>query len=317
MSREAADQPLYGRRTRRMTIAPFPARDVAAFVPAYSPVDVLTTYGLIGGLPGHLSLMDPGWDLADNAAALLLDSGGRLVDEAEHMLDAFLDDAAVHYSILEAVATGDQTWNGITRRIKRRGGSTLRPLEWLLEMQLLERVAPITERDQRKAKRVYYRVSDPYIGFWHRFVAPLVTSGAIGLVPPDRLWSTGVAPHVADYMGPVFETVCRQAVRAGHVPLPFEPIRVGEWWNATSSEQVDVAAWDGAGELFVAECKWGSVTAADLEALERRAQILAAELGSVRRTHLAVFSAQGRLASAVQRAVGAGRLHSYTALDLV
>jgi AAA+ ATPase superfamily predicted ATPase len=300
-----------------MTIAPFPARNVAAFVPAYSPVDVLTTYGLIGGLPGHLSLMDPGWDLADNAAALLLDSGGRLVDEAEHMLDAFLDDAAVHYSILEAVATGDQTWNGITRRIKRSGGSTLRPLEWLLEMQLLERVAPITERDQRKAKRVYYRVSDPYIGFWHRFVAPLVTSGAIGLVPPDRLWSTGVAPHVADYMGPVFETVCRQAVRAGHVPLPFEPIRVGEWWNATSSEQVDVAAWDGAGELFVAECKWGSVTAADLEALERRAQILAAELGSVRRTHLAVFSAQGRLASAVQRAVGAGRLHSYTALDLV
>ncbi len=32
---EAADQPLYGRRTRRLVLAPFHAGAVGAFVPAY------------------------------------------------------------------------------------------------------------------------------------------------------------------------------------------------------------------------------------------------------------------------------------------
>ncbi len=314
---EAADQPLYGRRTRRLAIAPFAPDIVTAFVPAYDALDTLRTYGIVGGLPGHLSLMDPAVDLVDNVSALLLDTGGRLADEAEHMLDAFLDDAAVHYSILEAVATGDQTWKGITNRVGRNGGSALRPLEWLVDMQLLARVVPITERDPRKAKRVLYRISDPYIGFWHRFIAPLITSGALGLVPPSRLWSHSIAPHLDDYMGPVFEDVCRQAVRSGHITLPFEPVRVGEWWNAASTEQIDLAALGDSGELFVAECKWGTVTLTDLEQLERRAQLLATDLGGVRRTHLAVFSGSGRFAAGVTAAIASGRVQGYSADDVL
>lgn len=75
------------------------AREVSAFVPDYSPEDRITTYGMVGGLPGHLSLLDPARDVAGNAADLLLDPAGRLVDEAQHMLDAFLADAAVHCSM--------------------------------------------------------------------------------------------------------------------------------------------------------------------------------------------------------------------------
>ena len=314
---EAADQPLYGRRTRRMVFAPFAPEDVNAFVPTYEATDTLMTYGLVGGLPGHLSLLDPTLDLADNAAALLLDSSGRLADEAQHMLDAFLGDAAVHYSILEAVATGDQTWKGITRRIGRGGGAALRPLEWLIDMHILERTVPISERDPRKAKRVRYRVTDPYVAFWHRFVAPLAASGAIGLVEPSRLWSHAIAPHLNDYMGPVFEGACRQAVRTGRVALPFALMRVGEWWNAASTEQLDVVALGGAREMFIAECKWGAVHAVDLERLERRGQLLATELGGVRTTHVAVFSASGRFDAPVARAIASGRVQGFSAHDVV
>jgi AAA+ ATPase superfamily predicted ATPase len=313
---EQADQPLYGRRTRRLVLEPFGVRDVARFVPNYPPEDRLRTYGVVGGLPGHLSLIDPERDLGANGAALLLDPAGRLADEAQHMLDAFLADAAVHYSIIEAIATGDHTWKGITSRTGRSGGSLLRPMEWLTEMHLIERVVPITEAAPNKSKRTLYRITDPYLGFWHRFVAPLHAVGSIGLVEPEHLWRSAVAPRLDDYMGPVFESACRQGVRAGTVSLSFVPGRVGEWWDSSSTEQLDIVALGGEGELFVGECKWGEVTGDDLANLARRAAMLARELGRISRTELAVFSGQARFAPAVLAARDAGRVMCYSREDI-
>jgi AAA+ ATPase superfamily predicted ATPase len=255
--------------------------------------------------------------VATNASALLLDPSGRLVDEAQQMLDAFLTDAVVHYSIIEAIATGDQTWKGITNRTGRTGGALHRAMDWLVAMEVVERVTPITEAKPERSKRTFYRIADPYVGFWHRFVSPLVSVGSIGLVDPRRLWDTAIVPRLDDYMGGVFEQACRQAVRAGTLPLPLTPVRVGEWWDAGSREQIDVVALDGDGGLFAAECKWGEATSQDLAVLERRAGLLAAELGNVRRTHVALVSGKGVFDDGVAAARTAGRVLCYTAADLV
>jgi AAA+ ATPase superfamily predicted ATPase len=314
---EAADQPLYGRRTLRLVLAPFGAREVGAFVPHYSVTTRLLTYGVVGGLPGHLRLLDPALDLAANAAELLLDPAGRLVDEAQHMLDAFLGDAAVHYSIIEAIATGDNTWKRITSRVGRSGGAMLRPMEWLIDMHIIARTVPITEATPQKSKRTLYRITDPYVSFWHRFVAPLNAAGSIGLVEPQQLWAGTVAPRLDDYMGAVYESACRHAVRAGALALPFAPVRVGEWWDAASREQIDLVALGANGELLVGECKWGDVTGGDLATLERRAQLLAGELGGARHIHLALFSARGHFDAAVASARQSGRVLTYTAADML
>ena len=92
-------------------------RQLAEFVPRYSSEDLLRAYGIFGGLPGHLSLLDPQADLATNVARIVLNPNGRLFDDAQHMLDAFLADAVVHYSIVEAIARGERTWSRITSRV--------------------------------------------------------------------------------------------------------------------------------------------------------------------------------------------------------
>lgn len=314
---EGADQPLYGRRTRRLLVAPFAVREVTAFAPGYAPRDRLITYGALGGLPGHLALLDASVDIATNVSRLLLDPSGRLVDEAQHMLDAFLADAVVHYSIVEAIATGDQTWKGITNRTGRGGGALHRAIDWLVAMEVVERVTPITEKSPERSKRTLYRITDPYVGFWYRFVAPLLAVGSIGLVDGRRLWDTAVAARLDDYMGGVFEQACRQAVRTGGLALPLSPVRVGEWWDKGSREQLDVVALDGEGGLFAAECKWGEATSQDLAVLERRASLLSTELGGIRRTHTALFSARGSFDDGVIAARDAGRVLCFSADDLV
>jgi len=312
---EEVDQPLYGRRTAKLMVKPFCFSDAARFVPGYDVRDQLIAYGLFGHLPGHLALLDPERPLAENVAGALLSTTGRLVDEAQRMLDAFTVDAHVHYSIIEAIAAGEHTWSGITRRVGRSGGALLRPLQWLEEMQVIGRVVPATENAPQRSKRVLYRIIDPYVAFWHRTLARLVNAGSLGLVPPERLWDEMVVPDLDDYMGAVFEEICRDFVR--HTDrLPFSPLRVGEWWDATSANQVDIVATGSRGNLLVGECKWGRVTAAHLATLRIRATTIAAELGKIQHVHAALFTARGEADEEVLREAAAGTVLLFTAEDL-
>ena len=91
------------------------------------------------------------------------------------MLDAFLGEADVHYSIIQAIATGAHTWKDITQRVGKPGGSLSRPMKWLEEMQ---------------------------------FVAPLLAASEISLTPADALWAGRIAPGLDDYMQHAFEEMC-------------------------------------------------------------------------------------------------------------
>ncbi|MEJ7813289.1 MAG: DUF234 domain-containing protein [Gemmatimonadaceae bacterium] len=113
--------------------------------------------------------------------------------------------------------------------------------------------------------------------------------------------------------------MCRRLM-ATYATRPVSEPRLArrcEWWDAGLREQIDVAALADDGELLIAECKWGEVTGGDLAILERRAQLLAAELGGVRRVRLAVFSGHGHFDAVVTSARQSGRVLGFTTADLL
>lgn len=304
MSRlEDADQPLYGRRTGRIHMGPFCAHHVAAFTPDWSPRDRMRLYGTIGSLPGHLALVEPTHTLADTVASLVLDPSGRLVDEAAHLLDAFVPDARLHYAMLEAIANGDRTWKALTSRLGKTGGSILRPLQWLEDMDLVERIVPFTE-SPRTSKRVVYELSDPYLAFWHRLVAPLVRSGSIGLASPGALWANRIEPRLDDHMGSVFERICHDWVASRRAP--FEPMRLGRWWDSRHQYEIDLVAEGVDGTLWVGECKWGTVTMAHLNALRTKVTRLHSAMATTPSTRLLLFTGSGQVDAGVQARADAG-----------
>jgi uncharacterized protein len=287
----AADQPLHGRRTGRLHFASFNYLDAAAFVPGYAAVDRLLTYGIFGGLPGQLAVIDPERPLAENVADHLLNPAGRLADEAERLLDAFTREGGVHYSLIRAIADGEHRWSRITSRVGKNSASVSRPLEWLQQMELIAKVIPVTDTPPGNPKKSLYRLADPYLAFWYRFVAPLRATGAVEVLTPSQLWERHVSPRLSEYMGSVFENICRTFVsRGAHPGLPFLPDRVGEWWSDDQQDQIDVVALGPNGEVLLGECKWGNPTHQDVELLERRRDIIAGELRGIRRVHLALFT---------------------------
>lgn len=313
---EEADQPLYARRTARLVFSPFSYLDAAVFVPGYDAADRIRAYGIFGGVAGHLTLLDPDEDLATNVQRQMLAPSARLFDEAQHALDAFLTDAEIHYSVLEAIAAGERTWSGIARRVGKGSGSLSRPVSWLVEMEVIRRDVPVTVRRPSKSKRALYTITDPYLGFWHRFVSPLIQAGVPGTAPPEAVWEGRIRPALDDYMGRVFEEVCREAMRERPDLLPFQPFRVGSWWTRDSREQVDVVVLSDGDEMLVAECKWGAADASDLRTLRRRADLVLSELKGVSRVHFALFSGRGLADDSVRKEADRGEVLLFTPDDL-
>jgi len=159
-----------------------------------------------------------------------------------------------------------------------------------------------------------YRLDDPYLGFWHRFVGPLVRGGVPATLRPELIWDRHVEPGLAHHLGPIFEEVCRDFLRHS-TNLPFVPNRVGGWWTHDATEEIDAVAL-GENELIVAECKWGGVTAGDLRTLQRRGLQLAHELGRNPRIHYALFTASERVDEVLKREADEGRLLLFGARDL-
>lgn len=302
-----ADQPLFGRRTRQIQVRSFTYADAACFAPAYSPADRMQLYGIFGGLPGQLSVVDPELSLGDNVARHVLTPGARLYEEGAHVFDAFVPDAGVHYSVVEAIAAGETRWNKISNRVGKNTASLKRPLDWLLDMEVVRREAPITEYPNPGPKTIRYRVMDPYLVFWYQFILDLRARGFPELRSAPDLWRSEVQPRLDRHMGPVFEEACRAFVaRGSHPALPFKPVQAGAWWTEDGQEEVDVVAVGPAGEVLVGECKWGTVSSSDLDTLVRRGALVAAQLQRTGPITFALFSGRGLQDAVVKKRVSAG-----------
>ena len=132
---------------------------------------------------------------------------------------------------------------------------------------------PVTERQPDKSRRGIYRLRDPFLAFWFRFVAPHFSTLEVGHTAPiARL----VAAEMSQFVGPVFEDLCREwvAEQAARQRLPFLPERIGAWWS--NEEEIDLVA-AGEGALLVGECKWTNrpVGTNVLDDLKRKAHLLA------------------------------------------
>lgn len=86
----AERNPLHGRQSAELDVAPLSYREAAEFFPSWSPEDRLRAYGVFGGMPYYLSLCAPERTLADNIRDVILVDGAPLSEEPEHLLHAEL-----------------------------------------------------------------------------------------------------------------------------------------------------------------------------------------------------------------------------------
>jgi uncharacterized protein len=245
--------PLRGRQNLTLDLEPMPYTDVAKWVPNWNRIEQLRLYGVFGGMPYYLAMINPNLKLEENLLEIVLTRSAPLFEEPTQLLQSELKAPQRYASVLRAISEGCHKSGEIIGRVKDfKDASELSPYLKKLEALRLIEITRSLETDEKDRNR-RYTLNDPFLEFWFRFVLP--NQSALESGHASEVLEMLIKPFLDDHMGAVFEGVCREFMRFHAQTILKTPARVvGRVWAANYDLDVAGELLDGA-TLF-GECKW-------------------------------------------------------------
>jgi uncharacterized protein len=248
--------PIRGRLTS-LPVEPLRFKDAQAFIAAAGAHEKVERFAVAGGMSLYLDELGGRGSLRERICSRVLESRGPLFDDPREILEEDLRSPGIYFSILEELAAGERSVRDLATAIGVRSTDLTPYLKTLGEMSLVERVAPVAGRADLR-----FRVADPFLRFWFRFVFPYQDDLRSGVLPANH-YDNEIQPVFAEHVAPVFESLCREWTRR-----QLGASRVGSWWgNALNdlrktgerqTEEIDVVGLRRSAVTVVGECKWTS-----------------------------------------------------------
>ncbi|MCI9101146.1 MAG: ATP-binding protein [Lachnospiraceae bacterium] len=248
--------PLYGRRTAQMKIQPFDFADTCRYFRNFSHEDKALIYGIAGGTPQYLLQMSDKLSVEDNIKNTFLNPASPLFEEPENLLKQEVREPALYNAIVTAIASGASRMAEISSKVGEDTSVCAAYLKNLIALGLVQKETPYGEKVSRKS---VYAIGDNMFRFWYRFVPEnnsIIVRGAAELAYKR------IEPHLSDYMGKVFEEICRQylwtCMLRGKSAVQFKDL--GRWWgtdpSTRSQTEIDMVGEQDKNTAVFGECKW-------------------------------------------------------------
>ena len=251
-----AAAPLYGRAREVLKVEPLAAKWIRNAL-HLDDRQAVEAYSVWGGLPRNWELAAAHKGTGAAMKALILDKAGILHGEPPRLLLDDLRSAVQAGSILSLVGAGAHRIGEIAARLGRPVTALTRPLALLVDLGYIRREVPFGE-SPLSSRRSLYRIADPFVEFWYRFVQPAGSLLEMDLV--DEVHSR-IRAELPSHVAEVWEHLARRSVPR----LPIDGVTWGpasRWWGndlAGRSVEVDVAAESLDGHhVLVGEAKWSA-----------------------------------------------------------
>ncbi len=277
MEKEVMGQksPLYGRRTAQIHLKAFNYIESTKFYDKYDSIDKLVAFGIFGGIPQYLTLIDDNQSIIENINHLIFNPNSLMFNEPEMLLKSEVREVAVYNSIIEAIAGGSSKLNQIASAIQEDTAKCAKYINALENLQLVKKEVPWGEK--LSSRKTIYSINDNFFRFWYRFVFP--NKDMISMIDPVNAYELIVKNQLDTFMGIAFEEICKQylieMIRSGK--LEFIPKPIGKWWGNNKiekrQEEIDLLAGNHVFTLY-GECKWRNahLDPSILQDLERKSQ---------------------------------------------
>lgn len=290
--------PLYGRRTAQMKILSFDFVDTCRYFKNFSDEDKALIYGIVGGTPQYLLQMDDRLSVEDNIKNTFLNQTSSLFEEPENLLKQEVREPAIYNAIITAIATGASRMAEISTKVGESTSVCATYLKNLMALGLIQKETPYGEKASRKS---IYVIDDNMFRFWYRFVPEnnsIIARGAADLA------YRRIEPYLSDYMGKVFEEICKQylwnLLLSGESPVEFKEL--GRWWgtdpSTRSQTEIDIMGEQDKDTALFGECKWTNekVDVGVLETMVKRSQMF-----HYKKMYLYLFAKSGFTKGCVER----------------
>ena len=205
--------------------------------------------------------------MEDNIKNTYLNPTSSIYEEPQNLLKQEVREPAIYNAIIAAIAAGYTKMSEISTKVGEDTSVCATYIKNLVSLGIVKRETPFGEDSARKT---IYSIEDNMFRFWYRFVpenTSIISRGA------TELAYSRIQPHLSDYMGSIFEEICKQylwtLLLTGKCAINFTDL--GRWWgtNPKTRQQVEIDIMGTADKntALFAECKW-TTEKVDLGVLE-------------------------------------------------
>ena len=233
---ENAKEPLFGRATHLMKVRPFTTPVLKQILnshhPSWTPDDLLGLFCFTGGVAKYVQvLMDEGacttWEMTNT----IIREDSLLLQEGKNMLvEEFGKEYATYFTILSAIARGENTRSKIEAVVKREVGGYLTRME--RDYNLISKAIPLFAKTE--TKNVRYIIEDNFLTFWFRFVYKY--SHIIEIGGYDELKKI-IARDFPTFSGKMLEKYFRKKLMEEN-----RFTRIGGYWDRKGETEIDLIA---------------------------------------------------------------------------
>lgn len=307
------ESPLYGRRTGQYKIQALDYKEMTAFNSKLDEEQQALVYGITGGIPHYINKLDVDNDIDEALKSNFFNTSGYLFEEPENLLKQELREPTLYNSIITAIAGGASRSNEIATKVGIESAVCAKYLKVLLDLGIIIKETPVTEKS---GKKTIYVIGDNFFRFWYRFVPQNISAISAGRI--EQIYDVLMKRHFADYMGLIFEQMCRVYLLKYANDLPILLSEIGQWWGTDTKEkkevQIDIVGTPAEGnEYIIGSCKYRNeaIGVDELELLKHYASVF----GKGAKYHYYIFS-KGGFTQGLQELADKGEVKLLTLKDL-
>ena len=250
--------PLYGRADEIMRLTPIRLPYIQEAL-NLNAMNAIEEYAVWGGVPRYWELRENRISLDDAMWHNILSVNGALYEEPIKLFQDDVKDIVKTSTIMSYIGTGANRLSEIAARCNEPATNLSRPLKKLVDLGFLEKDVPFGI-DEKNAKKSLYKIADPFMAFYYKFVVPNRSFIELGRrLPIEQALTT----HFSEYVSMQWEKLCRDAV-TGNLVNGVVYGQAKRWWGSVFNEdkkpeqvEFDVMAESlDKKSLLVGECKW-------------------------------------------------------------
>jgi AAA+ ATPase superfamily predicted ATPase len=226
--------PLFGRATTFLQVRPFKVsvlkEILAELHPTYTAEDLLALYAFTGGVAKYVQLLVDNNALTLNKMLnyIIREDSPFITDGKNMLIDEFGRDYAVYFTILSAIAQGDNTRGLIETYTGKEIGGYLTRLE--NDYGLITKNIPIFAKSA--TKNVRYVLNDNFLTFWFRFIYKY--SSLIEIAQYDELKCI-IERDYKTFSGKILERYFKEKfIEGGGIT------KIGGFWDTSGENEIDL-----------------------------------------------------------------------------
>lgn len=230
----------------------FSFMELAGYHKGSSVQENIYTAAVVGGVPAYLRYWNEKDSFKNNVMRLFLSEEAPLFPEAEHYLKKELRELSAYNVILAALAQGKYKLNDIYEQTGFSRAKISVYLKNLTELDCTEKLFSFDTCEQRNVQKGLYRIREPFLRFWYRFVYPNLSEIAAG--EGESVYDNKIAPCLNEYVADTLRSICGEYLqvmnRYGQLGNRYE--NFGVWYGKKGT--LDVIARSEKGTFLAGFC---------------------------------------------------------------